>query len=385
MSRLESVRHHALKSFGLNAVLVAAGTLAAVGLLEGLLHFYNPLGSRLRGDQIVLPVNRVYEVELEDPVKLDASIRHTKNSLGFRGPEPPPDFNDHLTVIAVGGSTTECFYLSDGMPWPAQLAARLASRFKPLWVNNAGLQGHSTFGHQFLLGRFLLDLRPDVLLFLVGINDIGLGERRRFDDSIDPGARRNWKYRLRGILLKTEIGVLGLNLYRYLQARDLRLTTGEMDFTAMAALPPDSAYEDSLFRRHELVYVPPYRARLAELVEKSRDAGILPVLMTQPMVYGHVVDPETGRDLGRLAVGGDARSSGTLWRLLELYNDATRAVAQRYGAPLIDLARLMPKNSRYFYDQVHFTNEGAAAVADLVAPELARILRDRFPAHAVAP
>ena len=46
--------------------------------------------------------------------KLDEKIIHTKNSLGFRGDEPPDDFNPALTVVTVGGSTTESIYISDG-------------------------------------------------------------------------------------------------------------------------------------------------------------------------------------------------------------------------------------------------------------------------------
>jgi hypothetical protein len=38
--------------------------------------------------------------------------------------------------------------------------------------------------------------------------------------------------------------------------------------------------------------------------------------------------------------------------------------------PVIDLARELPKNSKYFYDYVHFTNEGAEVVAEIVFKNL---------------
>jgi hypothetical protein len=45
---------------------------------------------------------------------------------------------------------------------------------------------------------------------------------------------------------------------------------------------------------------------------------------------------------------------------------------------VIDLARLMPKNSRYFYDMSHFTNAGAAEVADLLAQALSKVSKNAF-------
>jgi len=48
---------------------------------------------------------------------------------------------------------------------------------------------------------------------------------------------------------------------------------------------------------------------------------------------------------------------------------------------VIDLAREMPKNSAYYYDLMHFTNAGAARVADLIDAQLTPFLARKFPAH----
>lgn len=52
-----------------------------------------------------------------------------------------------MTIISVGGSTTECFYISDDKTWTHILGMKLKSVFTRVWINNAGLDGHSTFGH----------------------------------------------------------------------------------------------------------------------------------------------------------------------------------------------------------------------------------------------
>src|SRR3974377_595373 len=112
-----------LRRAGKNAAVFLMGCLIGLGLLEGLLRAYNPLETRFKPDRIVLPVNKRYVIDNRGRFgKLDPVTVHTKNPLGFRGEPPPQDFADYLTLITIGGSTTECFYLSDGQTWPDLLS-----------------------------------------------------------------------------------------------------------------------------------------------------------------------------------------------------------------------------------------------------------------------
>ncbi len=131
--------------------------------------------------------------------------------------------------------------------------------------------------------------------------------------------------------------------------------------------------------QHRDQYLAGYRSRIDTLIQQCREIDALPILMTQPTLFGLALDPETGVDLARMAVGelnGDVQ-----WQILELYNSTTREVAREQGVPLIDLAQQLPKDSRYYYDYYHFTNAGAAQVADLVERELTPILTRAFPEH----
>src|SRR6185436_9570469 len=156
----------------LKLLVLLISTGLALGAAELVLRVRNPLGFRMRGNTLKLPANQVYDIRADERSRsdqLDAHVVHTKNSLGFRGPEPPDDFKDWLTLVAVGGSTTECFYLSDGRTWPERLAVRLQPDLRKVWVDNAGLDGHSTFGHLLLTRQALVPLRPKVILYLVGL------------------------------------------------------------------------------------------------------------------------------------------------------------------------------------------------------------------------
>src|SRR3954451_4876678 len=117
-----------MRPAALKLLLITLSTALALGGAEMVLRARNPFGFRMRGNTLVLPANKVYDVKADARSRsdqLDAHVGHNKNSLGFRGPEPPPDFAGWLTIVAVGCSTTECFYLNDARDWPARLSARL--------------------------------------------------------------------------------------------------------------------------------------------------------------------------------------------------------------------------------------------------------------------
>ncbi len=137
-----------------------AGCLVALAVLEVLLRVYNPLEIRFRPDRIVLPVNKRYIFDNTEkfPTKLAKTTIHTKNSLGFRGDPPARDFRDYLTIITIGGSTTECFYLSDGRTWPDLLGQQLSRGFNRVWVNNAGLDGATTYRHLILMEDYVVTI-----------------------------------------------------------------------------------------------------------------------------------------------------------------------------------------------------------------------------------
>ena len=113
--------------------------------------------------------------------------------------------------------------------------------------------------------------------------------------------------------------------------------------------------------------------------------GVPRTVFTQPALYGNVVDPETKVFLGTLEVDAEQQLHGGLaWNLLELYNDVVREEGRGSGVLVVDLAAELPKDSRLFYDFVHFNNDGSAAVAKIVAAHLCPYLASRYPAHVAA-
>ncbi len=129
------------KSSGNNFLAFIFGLLLTIFLLEIGLRCYNPFGFRLKGDRIILETNTSKTFANDKIKSLAPSITHSKNSLGFRGPELPVDRDNWTTIFAVGGSTTECYFISDGKDWPTLLGKKITKQSSKIWMNNAGLDG----------------------------------------------------------------------------------------------------------------------------------------------------------------------------------------------------------------------------------------------------
>ena len=354
------------------AALVVVSFLVA---MEIGLRIHNPFPFRVRGDHIMLPAHQTYTISHPGAVKLDPVTHVTKNSLGFRGPEPPRDWSRRLTVLTIGGSTTECLFLSDGKTWTDQLARRLGPVRPDAWVNNAGFEGHSTFGHLVLLKEFVIALRPKFALFLTGYNDMKLRSALPRDGEFNAQNLSLGHRTLTFLADHSQVGAVAENFVRMFRTYQAGVRTDEVLPERMPQRLLDEEKTNAVLDEHRSKFLPGYANRLAEIVEVSRRNDIEPVLVTQPALFGDIIDPATGVSLANAAIG--STSNGRVeWQALEMYNDAARQLSARAGVRLIDLARELPKDSRYFTDWVHYTNDGARLVGDIVFERLQPWLAD---------
>lgn len=351
---------------------------------EIILRVWTPAPLRMIGAKILLPTNTIIRntYDHKSP-KLSNSITITRNSLGFRGEEPPINFAASLSIVAVGGSTTECIMITDGKTWPELVSVNLTADYPAIWVNNAGIDGHSTFGHIELLKQYLSRLKPNMAMFLVGINDMAIDSVNQYD--LSPLVQANVRYgRWRELTQNSYV----LSLVHLIRApKGTHNTASITDTIVQYDISGDNSEITPLSetdRTRTTQRLKGYKQRIQKIISLSRSYGILPILITQPAIYGLSIDPTTGINLAEIPVSdftepGITRSGIDKWELLEMYNDVTRETGREEGVDVIDLARQMPKNTFFYYDFIHFTEQGAKSVADIVASELHTILINRFP------
>ena len=333
--------------------------------LEIILRIYYPFPVRIRGDRFELSTNQTYTFHNNGrSPRLDSIIIHKRNSIGFRGADPGPDIASRLSILTIGGSTTECTYLNEGRTWADLLGRRLAAQYPQVWINNAGLDGHSTFGNLDLLHYYIptLSFRPKIALFLLGFNDVDRGDL----SGCDPGYNNNPAFRIKKWAK------------RYLETvnllSDLKNSLSPPPLFSPLAVPDnapsppaqqrmDSTQLDSTMK-HLAQLLPAYKQRLIGLIDICRKEGIHPVFITQPLI-----------------VNGDSPPSE--WRLawlkLQPYNRTTKEVALEQGIPCIDLAQEMPAESALYYDILHYTNKGAEKVSEIVYRGLRPWIDTTFP------
>jgi lysophospholipase L1-like esterase len=115
----------------------------------------------------------------------------------------------------------------------------------------------------------------------------------------------------------------------------------------------DSSYRAGIQQQLSKM-LPQYTERIAEIVKLCRQAGIKPVFVTQPKF--------------------DDTASYS-WQVMRQYNDALAAYCSKESIPVIELGQLMPREEALYYDQIHFTNRGAAKIGDILYPEMQKILQ----------
>jgi lysophospholipase L1-like esterase len=368
-----------VKNITKNILAIGLGLTIAFIISEITLRIWQPIEFRVKGNKILLPINKKYQIDNDKISKIDKKIIHTKNLLGFRGEDLPTNFADYLTIITVGGSTTECYYLGDNKTWTADLGNILKKSFNKIWINNAGLDGCSTFGHLVLLEDYLVKLKPKMLIFLVGINDVGLEDSLDLDDRITIARHRgpfNVPY-IKKMLTKSETCYFAINLWRNWQARKMGVLHANLDLTKVSNVEVADSEFAKLIQLHKEKYLRGYRNRLLKLIKICVDNSIISIFVTQPSLYGKGFDDITGTNLEKMKYTNNLNGKAA-WELLELYNDTLREVASSRGLLWVDLAREMPKSSIYYYDMHHFTNEGAQKVAQIIYQKLYPGIASRF-------
>lgn len=369
------------RNLGRNFLALLIGVVISFVLLEGLLRLFEPIEYRVKGNKIELPKDKGRQIINDKTDKLDRVISSSANHLGFRGEPPPKNFADCLTIIAIGGSTTECTLNSDGKTWCDLVARKLKERFGPVWLNNGGLNGHSSFGHLILMEDIIVKIKPKVALFLVGANDIGLEAPWTHDQNY---LKKN---PVRGLLASLWEGLVdhslvlsyAVNFHRYYKAKAMGLTFPIFNFAELQQVDISPETAQALLQKHQEKYLQGYAARLTKLIDISRANAIEPVLITQPMVFGDLIDPFTGANLAKATCWfADGK---TMWKLLELYNGVMRETARQHHVLVIDLAREMPKSTEYYYDTYHFTNAGCQRVAAIIDNHLEPFLAERYPQY----
>jgi lysophospholipase L1-like esterase len=184
---------------GVSAWLLVVLWLVFVGVLVGLVLGAAELGLRLRRDIIAahlpVPPNTDERLVADRLLRFknrpsysygDGRARYTNNSLGLRGPEITVEKPaGMMRVVVVGGSTVYGALDDDSETLSVQLEALLRQQLGgDIQVINGGAPGYDSLRELVLTRSQLLDLQPDVVVDLDGLNDIYYGSNEEWPSQI---------------------------------------------------------------------------------------------------------------------------------------------------------------------------------------------------------
>lgn len=375
----------------LGAALI--GLAIALMLLEGFLRIIDPFNFMIQGEEIVLNKNIKTKTTYGD-----VTVVKQINSLGFIGDDYPTNPEEYLKIFTIGGSTTACDALETEDTWPEQLAMRLRQDIKNLWLNNAGFAGHSTYGHNILYKDHVSEYKADYVFYLIGVNDVGL-KTRSINDNVLAASRDTQNYSLWGKIyyfMTEKIRIVSniTNLLRSYKAYQLNINDLDFDIEKVVLEEDDEELEKILLEHHKKYYLSSYRQRVQKLINQTLKSGAQPILLTQPYLGGDdIIDEVTGVSLGKIAFPLGASWAGVstdwdipidksrmvnanlMWKVLELYNQVVRDVAEEMNVVMVDMGRLMPKDTRYYYDMMHYTAAGSHKFADILYSKMSGHLK----------
>jgi lysophospholipase L1-like esterase len=377
--------------------LIALSLGASLFIAEAGLRHFEPF-------YVVAPNLRyTFDINPEILPGLHGPNRYSTDALGIRGTTPYADIPDGAyRVLAVGASTTEEYFIDDRETWTHLTEAHAQAAGYPLWLGNLGKSAHNTHHHYLTLRYFVSALDVDMVLMLVGINDAVLSltspENNRSDilkGQQDPAFR--WTYAVYNF--HTLPWRVAHRPHTYALMETIIAASKRLSPKAETRLPSklaayivDSSANFYQQRRQEWQAAPVtltslpanfeadlaiYRRNLHLLADEAQAQGWRLVFMTQPTIHRPDLPASFQAYLwmGYAYNLGPARyAPGTMADIMAAYNGVVLEVCAERGLACIDLAAEVPKETRYFYDDVHFTELGSQKVAEAVWENLRPLL-----------
>jgi len=259
------------------------------------------------------------------------------------------------TVAFLGGSTTECSAVQEGLRFPALVSALLAEQGLKVNTLNAARSGNTLHDSLNVLLNHVIDDRPDIVVLMHATNDIGVLTRDG-----------NYRSRMGHPVSIADLGKWSLQM----ASSNLYLAALIRHSASTEVLRPQDPAGDwrndpSLINK---LPVDPYRQRLQAFIHICRAFGIQPVLMTEP--FSGSTNSLTPHWVNRTAQ--------------DRFNTIIREVGEEEGVLVIDLVRHLQervpewnKPMEIFYDAIHVTDKGSRIYAQHITERLLPLILEQ--------
>jgi len=275
-------------------------------------------------------------------------ILHGTNTDGFRGEQPNLDDTEEIRILCVGGSTTvdqPDFYKS----WPGLLQTKLRTHFKNKKIKVL-VQAHGAWmssENLVMLTLRSLDLKPDLVVFYEGYNDLIAGS--------SPGFRSDYSHS-RPRLAKGPAEHVALSLARFRDTHPSLHYSGLLGALTIIGFGGDVlAFNRSMFAvtGHPLNGFhgfPTFARNMNSMITLAHDHGARVALIG----FNHFVD------------GPGDRDTMMYHYAVQEMNRITEDLANHTQGSSFMKPDFIPYDTAHFTDPVHFTPKGSHAMAEKI-------------------
>jgi lysophospholipase L1-like esterase len=283
---------------------------------------------------------------------------------------PHPD----LTIVFLGGSTTECTYVDEPARFP-YLVGRLLEGETHLKVNsyNAGRSGNNTLHSLNVLLNKVVNLKPDIVVMMHNINDLAILMYEKTYWNTNPS-------RSPIIEKKPNFKTVGKDLEQTFHlVRDLtfpHLSREVKKIWRFGRQPQGDEFKGVRGKKitiNQDLLVREFSLNLQTFINICRARGITPVLMTQPSRLTENPDPLIKKLLHGLETSQGityAEFKGAFDRL----NQTIRDLGAKHQVLVIDLAQEIPPVKENICDVAHLNDRGSRLVAARIAADLTPVI-----------
>jgi len=282
------------------------------------------------------------------------------NELGMRGPSvSAPVPVGAVTLVFLGGSSTENYAYDELDTFPVQVGTALTKSLgRPVRVFNAGMSAATTSTNLARLQHQVLDLRPDLVVVMDGINDLLDGFHRAYR----PDGRHLERPPLAGQRPRS---------YLY-------------DWLRRAGTPrrPPTPRPDRQVRITDYEAFPArgvFARNLRSMSAVAEAHGIDILLLTQGTMYRDEADArDRDRFVMSAALGDKADAYPDVPSLaagMRAFNAVVLALPRTDRVHVFDLAARLPQSWDVFYDDCHLTKAGNRRVAAELLPRIEELLQ----------
>lgn len=290
------------------------------------------------------------------------------NSKGYRGKELETiKPKGTIRIIFYGGSAVFDINASNGKDWPHRVEQIFKEKgFSNIEVINAGTPSHASFdsvGRLFSEGHIF---SPDYVVLYDAWNDIKYFRTdepisrffKPYQESSDP--LLNYQNFLDKFLSEHSQLYVRLRTKYYLW----RFPRNDQGVEA------EGVFLDKI-RDSKLEQ---YKLNVEMFVDLARNIKAVPVLLTEARL---VTEELNKNQEAKVHYNSAKLTHKAIYEAFQKTDDIIKDVARRKNVQLIDASSVISGKDEFFTDEVHTTEKGSEALAELVADEFIKLFRQR--------